>query len=405
MNRFFNVKFDWLAEHWKGLVSALIVATIAVLTLSLQLTSLVPGQNQFETETLNTLSSFPKPWDGPVNAPYLMPTYLLGNTTDSLLHAGRLVSVIYGLLATACLFYVLKKWFNIRMATVGSLLFITSSWLLHIAHVATPLILMIFAPLAALAAFSWLIRTKKHKLWAIFAFAASVAFALYVPYMIWILLVTITVLVVQGKERLKAIEPWQWLAGGALFGVLVLPLLVGVVREPSAIKVLWGIPDALPSLVTYIKNMGNLVLTPFFRSPLLPELHLGRLPLMDIFSTTMFILGLYYFAQRRTNRRTLILFFSFLILIIILPLSSRYQLNATILMPLIYICVISGIVELLKQWYSYFPRNPLARSIGVGLVVVAIGFTSFYHLQRYFIAWPNTPDTKNVYVVQLTEKN
>jgi hypothetical protein len=150
--------------------------------------------------------------------------------------------------------------------------------------------------------------------------------------------------------------------------------------------------------------MFNLVLAPFFRSPLLPELHLGRLPLLDIFSTTMFLLGIYYYAVRFTNRRSLILFSSFVLLLLVIPLSPIYILSATILMPLIYICIISGIVELLKQWFSYFPRNPLARSLGVALVVIAIGFTSFYHLERYFIAWPNTPDTKNVYVVQLTDK-
>lgn len=403
MKNFFSVGFDWLQDHWRGLTSTLVVATLAILTLSLQIDLVMPGQNRFETATLTSIKESVLPWSNPVNAPYKVTAFIVGKIVGNPLQGARMVSVIFGLLATACLFYVLKKWFNIRMATVGSLLFITSSWLLHISHIATPYILMIFAPLACLAAFSWLIRTKKYKIFAILAFVATLAFSAYVPYMFWILLVTLTVLFVQSKDKIKEVESWQWVAGSTLYLVLVAPLVFGILAEPGVIKQLLGIPANFPTISEYAHSVVNLILTPFFRSPLLPEIHLGRLPLLDIFSTTMFILGVYYYAQRITNRRTLILFGSLITLVLIIPLSGGYLLNATILMPLIYICVITGIVELLKQWFSYFPRNPLARSLGVGFVVIAIGFTSFYHLQRYFIAWPNTPDTKAVYVVKSNE--
>jgi hypothetical protein len=403
MKNFFSVGFDWLQDHWRGLASTLIVATLAVLTLSLQIDLVLPGQNKFETATLTSINDTVIPWNNPVNAPYNVTAFIVGKLVDNPLQGARMVSVLFGLLATACLFYVLKKWFNIRMATVGSLLFITSSWLLHISHIATPFILMIFAPLACLAAFSWLIRTKKYKIFAILTFVATLAFSAYVPYMFWILLATLVVLFYQSWDKIKAIESWQWVAGCTLYLVLIAPLLFGMLAEPTTAKQLLGIPQQLPSFNGYIHNLINLVMAPFFRSPLLPETHLGRLPLLDVFSTTMFILGIYYYAQRLTNRRTLILFGSLFLLLFVIPLSGGYLLNATILMPLIYICIITGIVELLKQWFSYFPRNPLARGLGVAFVVIAIGFTSFYHLQRYFIAWPNTPDTKAVYVVKSNE--
>ncbi len=400
MNRFFNVSTEWLRDHWRGIASALIVATIAVLILSLQIDTLVQGQSKFETQTLASIKTFPNPFEIPVNAPYSIPTYLLGSTTGNMLNAARLISAVYGLLAAACLFYVVKKWFNIRIATVGTLLFITSSWLLHVSHMANPAILMVFSPLLCLAAFTWLLRAKKFKYLAIFAFAAAVAFADYIPYMQWILIVTFVVLLIQSRKKLKEIEPWQWLAGIALWITLILPLIIATVQHPGIIKILFGIPAVLPSVSEYAHNLMNLVLMPFFRAPLTPELHLGRLPLLDIFSTAMFILGAYHYAKKIKNRRSIILFCSMALLILVLPLSSLFQLNATILLSLVYVCIISGIVELLNEWFSFFPRNPLARTIGVFLVVAAIGFTSFYHLQRYFIAWPNTPDTKAVYVVK-----
>jgi Dolichyl-phosphate-mannose-protein mannosyltransferase len=404
MNRFFTISFDWLKEHWRGVASALIIATIAILTLSLQLTTLVQGQSKFETATLDVIKAGPAPWNQPVNAPYTVPTYILGNIIDNTLQAGRIVSVVYGLLSVALFFYVLKRWFNIRIATVGSLLLITSSWLLHVSHMASPLILMVFASIFCLATITWLFRAKKYKYLAVFAFSFSVAFAMYVPYMPWLLIITFAVLLYESRGKLNEAEPWHWIAGGTMGIILVIPLVLGVINEPSALRLLFGIPADLPSVTQYIKNLGNIVGMVFFRSPPLPELHLGRLPMLDLFSSVMFLMGIYYFAKRIKNRRSIILFTSFAVLLLVLPLSGGYQLGATILLPLVYLTVTSGVVELLKQWYSYFPRNPLARSIGVGLIVVAIGFTSFYHLQRYFIAWPNTPDTKNSYMVQSDKK-
>jgi hypothetical protein len=130
-------------------------------------------------------------------------------------------------------------------------------------------------------------------------------------------------------------------------------------------------------------------------------MHLGHMPMLDIFSSAMFLLGIYYYFSRLPKRRSVIIFASFIILLLVIPLSNTYQIAATVLLPLVYICIIAGIVEILNQWFLYFPRNPLARNIGVALIVVAIGFSSFYHLQSYFIAWPGSPQTKAVYMLKL----
>jgi hypothetical protein len=65
--------------------------------------------------------------------------------------------------------------------------------------------------------------------------------------------------------------------------------------------------------------------------------------------------------------------------------------SLSIMFPIIMLIAIGGIVDILQRWLGSFPRNPVARSIGVCLLVAAIGFTSFYHLQRYFVAWGNNP--------------
>jgi NhaP-type Na+/H+ and K+/H+ antiporter len=114
----------------------------------------------------------------------------------------------------------------------------------------------------------------------------------------------------------------------------------------------------------------------------------------------MFILGLYYSYQRKTNIKTITLFSSMLLLLLIIPFSPNFSMDIVLLLPFVYIGIITGIVELINQWFTYFPRNPLARNIGISLLVFSISLTSAYHLESYFVAWPNDPDTKAVYVIK-----
>jgi len=403
MKQFFTAAIHWLGKHWRGVVVAILITILAVTTLSLELNNLVAGQNQFESSTLVQLQKFPAPWHRAVNAPYMVPTYALGNIIHNTLQAGRIVSVFFGLMATGLMFSILRNWFNIRIATVGTLLFITSSWLLHTTHQATPLILLIFGPLLAVASLSWFLRTKRFRSLSFFLLAAALATTAYIPYMLWIVLIALIVILFFEQKLIRELKSWQITTAGSIYSVILLPLFVSLVHYPGQVLELLGIPKVLPSLHDYLYHLLYTVSMIAFRSEPLPELHLGRLPMLDIFSASMFVLGVYYFGVRIKTRRSIIVFTSLIAMTILVPLTPLYQFNATILMSFIYLCVISGIVELLNQWFTYFPRNPWARNFGVGMIVVAIGFASFYHLERYFIAWPNTPETKAVYVVKSKE--
>lgn len=403
MKKHIRAVTNWFSNHWRGVIIAVLVTVIAVVTLSLQLSTLIPGQNKFESATLSTLSSFPAPWVKAVNAPYSISAYLVGKAINNPLHGARIVSVVYGLLSMGLLFYVVKVWFNVRVATVGALLFITGSWVLHITHTASPLILLIFGPLLALAPLTWLLRTKKYRVQAYFLLAAALAVTAYIPYMPWIVAVALGIIIFYERRLISGLKTWQVSTAAAIYGVILLPLFISLVRYPGQLHELLGIPATLPSFTVYWHQLAYTVSMILFRSAPLPELHLGRLPMLDIFSAAMFALGLYYYAVRRNNRRSIVLFASMALMLILVPLSPAYQLSATIFVSFVYICVISGIVELLHQWFTYFPRNPWARNFGVAMLVVAIGFASFYHLERYFIAWPNTPETKSVYVVKSKE--
>ena len=401
MKRRLSVAINWLRKHWRGIVCAIVIAILAILTLGFKFNNLVAGQNQFEVSTLANLKHFPKPWIRAVNAPYTMPAYLIGKSFHNSLYGARISSVILGLIATACFFFLLKIWFNARIATVGSVLFITSSWLLHLSHQATPFTMLVLAPLLILMTLAWYLRTKKHKSIAFYSFAAALGVAAYVPFMPWILVAMLVILVLREKEQLSVLKYKQITVAALIYFILLLPLFVSLLSHPGQLRELFGIPVVWPSFGLYFSQLYHTIIMMLIWSPAQSELHLGHLPLLDIFSSAMFLLGLYYYIRRFPKRRSVILLVCFGLLIMVLPLSASYQLNASVLIPFIYVCIIAGIVELLNQWFVYFPRNPLARNVGVVLVVIAIGFTSFYHLQNYYVAWPKSSQTKAAYMVKL----
>ena len=400
MKKILSSIWNWTKLHWRGISIAILVTVIAIITLSLQLSSLVPGQNQFETSTLGELDHFPAPWHRAVNAPYMLLAFLFGKIVANPLYGARVASVVLGLFATALMYYIIRIWFNIRVATIGTLLFITSSWLLHTTHQATPLILLVVGPFLAVAPLAWFSRTKKYRTLAFMALAAGLGVAAYIPFMFWLIIASLAIIVKKEKMLLSDLKKRQFFGAVALYLLIVSPLYISLAHYPGQILELLGGSKTIPSISTYFTHVIQVFTSIFIHAPLLPELRIGHLPALDIFSTAMFVLGVYYLYQRKTNIKTMSLFSSMLILLLVIPFSPNSSMDTVILLPFVYIGIITGIVELINQWFTYFPRNPLARNIGISLLVFSITLTSAYHLESYFVAWPNDPDTKTVYVVK-----
>ena len=376
---------------------------LILVTLSLNLPGQLSGQNRFETATLTNLENFPTPWQRAVNAPYLMLAYLFGKIFNDPLLGARITSAIFCFLAAVCLFTIVRFWFKTRIALVASLLFITSSWTLYISHHAIELAWITLAPLLIILTLTYCLKSKKHSALAFNGFAAALALAAYAPYGIWVALITLVILIIKGRDKLASIGLRHIITAALIYFVLLSVLFVSLAHHPGQIKELMGIPNQLPDISLYVNNYLGVYQCCFLYSEKFPELHLGNLPLLDAFSGAMLLLGLFYFVKRLPRRSSLIFLSSFILLLLVLPLNPNYQLMAAIILPFIYIAIASGIVELLNRWFEYFPRNPLVRNVGVTILVVAIGFVCYFHLQKYYIAWPNSAETKAVYMVKSKE--
>ena len=78
--------------------------------------------------------------------------------------------------------------------------------------------------------------------------------------------------------------------------------------------------------------------------------------MLDIFTATMFVMGVYYFVRRLKYKRTVLVFSCTLTLLLILPLSATYQTHILDTSAFAILFVITGIIEPLKRWFSYFPQ-------------------------------------------------
>lgn len=399
-NLILNKSTKWMSLHWQQMLTTLFIAILAVTTLGLQISNLSSGQNIIEKATLEQLSIAPSPSERMVNAPYTIPAYYLGQFLDDTLYGARVVSVLYALVATIVLFFLIKRWFTSQIAIIASLLFITSSWVLAISHQAAALILLVVAPLLLIGALARYVSDKNTEYSTFILLIMSVAFSAYVPYMFWTISSILVVLIFIYKRTYIPFNIKGIVLALGLFLILLAPLAVSLFNYPGQIKELLGIPMNFPTITEYLSNFIHQFTSLFIFIQPYPELFLARLPILDIFSTIMVILGIYYFIKHMPKKRELSIFLAISMLLLVIPLSENYLLAMTALIPFVYILIPSGIFEILKQWYEIFPRNPVARNMAVIAIVIIVGIATFYNLERFYVAWPNTEATNNAYMVQ-----
>ena len=304
----------------------------------------------------------------------------------------RAVSILFTLIIIGLFYYVLLNWHGANIALLGTVLFVTSSWFLHFARQATPDILTL-SLLATLAYGTWLRKTRRSALVILFGVAIAVGLV-YIPGLLWF------VIVGGIWQRKSILEPTKnaklsFFPIVLLGGLLLVPLILALVRQPALIKTLIGLPAQLPKPYDYLRHTLNVPYQIFFKGPDAPVLWLGRLPLLDLFTAVMSLLGVFAYYKKLKLDRTRMLFGTLLIGTLLVGL--RGPVSIIVLMPYLYFLATAGIAYMLNQWYSVYPRNPLARSLGYGLIIIAIFLASYYNLRNYFVAWPNTPATKQAY--------
>jgi len=380
-----------LKLHWKtsGLVA--VVLLFVGLLLVYRLGSLVGGLSPQEASQQAFSSSWHNIVHNPLNAPLTVLQWIALTLSP---HHGqtitRLPSSVFGILTLLAFAYILRHWYGLRTAVAGTVLFMCSSWFLHVSRLATPDILYLWAiPTLLAAQLLWQRHASRYgSFWA----AAVAGLLLYIPGIVWPFLVVLLLqpqLIISGWRRL---ERWWLRTALALFCLLLLlPLAYAMWCTPTLFQSWLGLPHAFESGIHIVKRLIDSITFFVYRGPLMPMLWLDKVPILDIFAVVMLLLGGIFYGRHYRLLRTRLLLGLFLVGSILFALGGPVVFS--LLVPLGYFVVAAGVGYLLHEWLHVFPRNPLARSIGFGLLSAAIILSCAYNLRAYFVAWPHSRPT------------
>lgn len=369
-------------------------AAVGLLVLN-RLGSLTYGLSSQEVLVGNT----PVGWHGIYHNPFYLPLllvrsvifYLTSHHDSTII---RLSNAMFGLLAVGVFSRLLQAWYGTRTAILGSILFASSAWVLHISRLASnDVIYLLTIPVLFLIHHG--LRQANSKLWFYCSLFAWL-FLLYVPGLIWLLGLQIY----WKRRELKA--NWYKLHPIYERPIIVVSILSGlslliIQLSRSFANLNWwlGLPKHWPAPYDLIKQFLSVPVHLFIHGPRQPEIWLGRTPILDIASLALCLIGIYFYVTHRQAGRSKLLGSFALLGIFLVGIGGAVTLS--MLIPIMYLFVACGIGYLLFDWSKVFPRNPLAKNFGVGLIILVVVASASYNLRAYFVAWPHNSDTRKVF--------
>jgi hypothetical protein len=199
----------------------------------------------------------------------------------------------------------------------------------------------------------------------------------------------------QTRAGWASFSAWYHRLSYVLLGLILLPLLVWRLRDVATLKLWAGIPAHFGAPLDIAKQFVAVPVHLFARGPQYPEQWLGRLPILDIFTLAACIVGIYFYLTNLKAGRSRLLFGLLLLTMLLVGLHGAVSLSLVV--PVLYLFVAAGIAFLMKEWLQRFPFNPLARTIGIGFILAAVGLSCLYNLRSYYIAWPHNSVTKSTF--------
>jgi hypothetical protein len=272
------------------------------------------------------------------------------------------------------------------MAFLSTAILGTSTWFLITARTASPDVFY----LSTLLIIGTVTIFKKipHKKSSAFLIILLSSLLIYVPGMIWFLFFVVICFRNQIQKLIKNIPDWI-IVSGLLWSMLILfPLIYALLHQTVTFSDILGLPASLPNPLLFIKNILNVPIQLFIRGPDLQNIWLGRLPLLDVFSSGMFILGLYVSWINWGLEYSRMLIYSLIFSTFLISIGGVFTL--TVIIPFVYLIISLGLAYFLQQWLSVFPVNPIARGLGVSMLAISVVIIGVYHSSRYFIAFPDS---------------
>ncbi len=355
--------------------------------------SLIPTQAaQEEHAHIEQSSSLKEIFSNPVNAPYKIATYALTSISPSVRMA-RAISFVFYMAACIAMFYALKHWHTTQASILTTISFATNAIVLSAGRLGAPAIttmsFFIFSSMLL-----WQVHSKSNKIVPVIVLL-SLAALLYVPGAVWFFIIVAVVYGDKIKRLFRNVKRPAIFIGAVLALALMSPLLYSFAQNTDYLKE-WLL---LPQQIEWSNLPRSILRVPsafVYRMPVEPLVNIARLPVFDIATGVFFLIGLNAYLRKLRLDRTRVMIGAALVAIIIGGFGQTL-LAVIMLLPFAYAVIAAGIEYLLDEWFSVFPRNPVARSFGVILITCTLLFSTYYQLTRFFVVWPQTPQTRSTY--------
>jgi hypothetical protein len=387
--------WNYAMTMWQPAGVLLIGVLFVTFLFTWRLGNLVPGAT-VELQTRTQSNTLPAIIDNPINAPYKTAVFV-----SQRIHSGitteRFVSSIVAGLSVLVFFLVVRHFSSRLAATAGTLLYATSSTLLHNGRLAVPNVMLLL--LLALLACGYRLRFSNHRTRSWLMTAAILALSLYTPGLIYFIVIGALWQARAIRRSFELPDPSTTGASIVVFIGLLTPLIWGFVQHPDLWRSYFLIPAMLPQLKDFALQILAVPAGILAFAPRNPLFRLGRQPSLDVFAVGMFIIGGYTLLRRYKLDRLPMFIGIFTLGILLTALSGDYEFSL-ILLPFVYLIIATGIDTMLDGWRRVFPFNPLARSVAIIIMLVAVVISSNFQAWRYFVAWPHNDETKAVFTLK-----
>lgn len=369
----------------------LAIAGLAALLLY-KLGSLTGGLSSGEL----TAASAPVGWHGMYQQPLDLPLKLARSVVFYLfpVHGqtlSRLPNAFFGGLAIISFAWLIRLWHGTRTAVLAGLLFATSAWVLHASRLASFDVLYLWATPTLLLVHSLLHKYgKRSAVW--YGSLLIWGLMLYIPGLIWLLVAEAYLQKGVLLDSWRHFGRWWQRLLYLLAGLAWLPLLIIGLRRPGNLMAWLGLPAHLAGPAHLLKQFVAVPVHLFIRGPQYPDIWLARTPVLDVFTLVACVIGIYFYATHLQAARSRLLGLFTLAGLLLVGLGGPVGLS--LLVPLLYVWAAAGIAYLTREWLRVFPNNPLARSLGLGLIALVVSLSCVYNLRAYFVAWPHNQTTR-----------
>ena len=388
---------------WLWAVYALYFAIIgALLTFQIGSGQLLPGYSPAELAAAEISSSWPHLLENFVYWPYYAAAYILGLGINDGLLAGRLASTLFALTAVGAFLWLMRHKFGVLVSLAGTSLFALNSWFLQLGRSGTPEISNLALGLILVACL-FAIPTSSGRNGRLLKLAALAAafLAWSTPLLPWLIIAIIGHFFYRHWLTKRYLSRRLRLTLVVFLGGLGIWTAVALAGDQGMASALTGLPEQPPAPAGAATNLLQSLQGLVWRAADNPGRWLANFPLLDVFAAALVPFSLYSLARhrRRATFKYSLLVFAGLLAVAALNdgLSSA---GLMLILPLLAAAAAAGLHELLEAWRRVFPQNPLARIISLSLVLVLVSMSVFYQGKRYFVAWANHPETRQIYSLE-----